>query len=402
MVPLHQRLKVYLDPEQCVDQAGFQAGFSCEDHILALVLLYEKLTEQNLDLWIAAVDFQKAFDSVGHESIWKALLSQHVPPEYVRVLQRVYEGQTGQIIADKSSRPFDLGRGTKQGDPLSPALINAVLEHIMRKVKAKWKSRKLGIRVGVQLLNNLRFADDLLLIGSSWVQVKCMLEDLAKEADGVGLKLHMGKTKILSTRKERRGCLAQRYVEVLGERIEVLPFREGTLYLGRTVSFSRFHDTELDHRISRGWAAFGKFKSELCCKHYPIKHRIKLFDATVTATVLYGSGTWVMTKEREQTLQTNMRRMLRKMHGCPRKLVDDGQMGETWVEWIVRATHKVKDIMQSLNVIGWVEVQRLRINQSAETVRGCTDGRWSTRLLHWQPKNGWRRAGRPCVRWVDS
>ena len=52
--------------------------------------------------------------------------------------------------------------------------------YITRKVKAKWKSRKLGIRVGVELLNNLRFADDLLLIGSSRVQVKCMLRTLQK------------------------------------------------------------------------------------------------------------------------------------------------------------------------------------------------------------------------------
>jgi hypothetical protein len=29
---LHQRLRKYLDPEQCVDQAVFRAGFSCEDH----------------------------------------------------------------------------------------------------------------------------------------------------------------------------------------------------------------------------------------------------------------------------------------------------------------------------------------------------------------------------------
>ena len=101
---LHQRLKVYLEPEQCVDQAGFRAGFNCDDHLLTLVLLYEKLNEQNLDLWIAVVDFEKAFDSVSHESIWEALHLQHVPTEYIEVLQRLYEGQTGQIVADRSSR----------------------------------------------------------------------------------------------------------------------------------------------------------------------------------------------------------------------------------------------------------------------------------------------------------
>jgi len=336
---LHQRLKAFLEPEQSIDQAGFRSGYNCEDHLLSLVLLYERLTEQNLDLWMAAVDFEKAFDSVSHESIWEALASQSVPEAYISVMQRLYENQTGQIVSDRSSRTFGLERGTKQGDPVSPALFNAVLENIMRKLKDKWKPLKFGINVGANLLNNLRFADDLLLIGGSRAQVKHMLEDLALEAGRVGLKLHMGKTKILSTRSDRRGCLAQQYVGILGERVEVLPASEGTLYLGRMVNFAHFHDAEISHRISRGWAAFGKFKQELCCKHYPLKSRLKLFNATVTATVLYGSGAWTMTKAREQLLQTNMRRILRKLYGCPRKAESDTQIGESWVEWIVRATH---------------------------------------------------------------
>ena len=98
-------------------------------------------------------------------------------------------------------------RGTKQGDPLSPALFNAVLENVMRTIKCKWKVQKFGIKVGADMLNNLRFADDLLLVGSSRAQVRHMLEHLAAEAAKVGLKLHMGKTKTLATRGDRRGCL---------------------------------------------------------------------------------------------------------------------------------------------------------------------------------------------------
>ena len=133
----------------------------------------------------------------------------------------------------------------------------------MRKVRQDWQSKRLGIFIDAKLLNNLRFADDLLLIGRSRAQVKHMLEDLSREAGKVGLKLHLGKTKVLSTRSQRRGCLAQTHVEGLGEKVEVLAETEGTVYLGRAVNFSNFHDAEIDNRIYSGWAAFGKITNEL-------------------------------------------------------------------------------------------------------------------------------------------
>ena len=176
----------------------------------------------------------------------------------------------------------------------------------------------------------------------------------------------------------------------------------GAVYLGRAVNSSNFHDAEIDNRISRGWAAFGKFKNELCCKHYPLKRRLQLFDATVTATVLYGSGTWAMTKNREQRLRTQMRRVLRKILGCPRQLQMNSGVEETWVEWIVRATSKAEKEMKSLNIMGWVEAQQARKEQLANRIRSCTDERWVKRLMIWEPRGGFRRVGRPCTRWTDS
>ena len=204
---LHERLKPFLLPEQSIDQAGFRSSFSCEDHLLTMVLLYEKMAEHNLSLWIAVVDFEKAFDSVEHEAIWEAMLAQHAPSEYVAVLQKIYEGQTGQIIADRCSRVFGMGRGTRQGDPISPMLFNAVLEHMMRHLKHKWERKRYGVKVGFDMLQNLRFADDVMLIGATRAQILHMLEDLTLEASKVGLKLHMGRTKIMSNVSPRRGVL---------------------------------------------------------------------------------------------------------------------------------------------------------------------------------------------------
>eukprot|EP00973_Karenia_brevis_P092502 12412730-Karenia_brevis.AAC.1 len=116
------------------------------------------------------------------------------------MLQRLYNGQRAKVQCDVDSKEFKIGRGVKQGDPISPMLFTAVLEKVMRKLKARWTSERKGIRVGTgsqDVLQNLRFADDLLLVGASLEQVSKMLEDLMTEAAVCGLAVHMGKTKIL-------------------------------------------------------------------------------------------------------------------------------------------------------------------------------------------------------------
>ena len=131
------RIRDRLNAEQSCDQAGFRPDYSCDDHLFAATILAEKCNEFNLPLWVATLDFKKAFDSIHHSSIWDALLAHGVPHAYIRILSNLYQGQRASIHADEKSREFPILRGTKQGDPISSFISNAVLEEVMRKVKTK-------------------------------------------------------------------------------------------------------------------------------------------------------------------------------------------------------------------------------------------------------------------------
>ncbi len=65
------------------------------------------------------------------------------------------------------------------------------------------------------------------------------------------------------------------------------------------------------------------YRNELCGSHYSLAHRLRLFDATVTPTVLYGSSCWTMTLERERRLQTAQRKMLRRILGLGRRKLEN-------------------------------------------------------------------------------
>jgi hypothetical protein len=249
---LCNRVEAILEGAQTVDQAGFRPGFGCEDHLFAITILAEKMNEFQRPLWVVAVDFTKAFDTVHQHSIWQALQEQGVPDLYISVLMKLYDGQVARVQTDCLSREFSIARGTKQGDPISPILFNAVLEKALREVKKKWAARRAGIQVGYGkegFLTNLRFADDILLIGRSLAGVRRMLADLIDEARNVGLEVHMGKTKILSNGIGRECNLRESLVN--DTKIEILSPEASTMYSGRALNLVEPHDAELKHRMAR-------------------------------------------------------------------------------------------------------------------------------------------------------
>ena len=78
------------------------------------------------------------------------MLKQGVPDGYVELLQRLYAGQTSKVLVDSMpSRSFSIERGTKQGDPLSTLLFNAVLEDAFRDVRPSWMRKKYGVEMSL-------------------------------------------------------------------------------------------------------------------------------------------------------------------------------------------------------------------------------------------------------------
>ena len=132
------RLTPILGQSQDVEQAAYRKTFSTVDHLLAATILIEKCGEHGCPLWLALVDFEKAFDLVDHEALWRTLLKQNVPIQYIALLQKLYEGQSACIQTGVRSRSFSIERGVKQGDPLSALLFIAVMQDICGNLQLKW------------------------------------------------------------------------------------------------------------------------------------------------------------------------------------------------------------------------------------------------------------------------
>ena len=85
---LYGRLYPRLDQEQAEDQAGFRSSYQTTDHLATHRMNEQKCHEWSIKMWIATIDFTKAFDSFSHKSIWKALKSCGIKHEYISLLKK--------------------------------------------------------------------------------------------------------------------------------------------------------------------------------------------------------------------------------------------------------------------------------------------------------------------------
>ena len=139
----------------------------------------------------------------------------------------------------------------------------------------------------------------------------------------------------------------------------------------------------------------------LICWYVGMLDRIRLFDAVVTPTVLYGSATWALLQSMEKSLRTVRRRMLRYVFRIHRRKREDAL--EDWVSFVQRSAHTVDNIASAQGMVDWVTLHRRRKWKSAGAFARKTNGRWSKQVLEWSPSFEQKRSqSRPKLRWADD
>ena len=139
---LYSRLYPRLDQKQAEDQAGFRSSYQTTDHLATYRMIEQKCHEWGNKMWVATIDFTKAFDSITHKSIWNAVKSCGIQHDYICLLKKIYRDQKASVQTDEESNMFEIKKGTKQGDPLSSLLFNMVLQKALEDDIPRWQNKK--------------------------------------------------------------------------------------------------------------------------------------------------------------------------------------------------------------------------------------------------------------------
>ena len=172
-------------------------------------------------------------------------------------------------------------------------LFNAGLETAFRAWVNRLTTEGFLLRPNLDRLSNVRYADDIMLFGKSIDEITRMVEILVEEFAIVGLELNASKTKIITN-----ACPDFDFVSISRDMVEIIQEHSHHKYLGRYLSGETAFrgNIEVNHRIQCAWFKFGQHRDVLCNKNVSIQLRLKLFDATVTPTMLFGLAVLPLSK----------------------------------------------------------------------------------------------------------
>ena len=117
-----------------------------------------------------------------------------IPYHLTCLLRNLYAGQEATVRTGHGTDWFQIGKGVHQGCVLLSCLFNLNAEYIMR--NAGLDEAQDGIKIAGRNINNLRYADDTILMAESEEELKSLLMKVKEESEKVGLKLIIQKTKI--------------------------------------------------------------------------------------------------------------------------------------------------------------------------------------------------------------
>jgi len=116
-----------------------------------------------------------------------------------RHIANLYMGQEMRVRTDGYyTEPGQLGRGVRQGCPLSPLLFNIYIEGLVRYAVDDLEE---GINVGGRLTKALRFADDTAMVAKSQKGLKEIMERLHTTSREYGMRINIKETKVLKISK---------------------------------------------------------------------------------------------------------------------------------------------------------------------------------------------------------
>jgi len=206
------------------DQSAFVKGRNIEEPIRLIEDILNYAKDKDLSLILFAADFEKAFDSIDRNFIYAVLKHFGFGPKFIDWIRVLFcDNQTCVLNNGQVTNFFDIQRGTKQGDPISPYLFILVIEIMASMIRQNEKIQGISL-IAIQKRITL-FADDttfFLRDMNSLEEVLCLLNVFYQFSS---LKINTSKSEACWIGRENKNNITNKslkWVNLYQEGIKIL------------------------------------------------------------------------------------------------------------------------------------------------------------------------------------
>ncbi len=152
-----------------------------------------------------------------------------------------------------------------------------------------------GISVHGYKINNLKFADDIVLLKEDRVELQGNLDRINEAGEAAGLQINIEKTVTMVFGQED----IEDEMEIRGRSIKnVTEF----VYLGSLLTWDNDCKKEIKRRIVRATGVMAGFKTIWNSKHISTETKISIIRTCVMSVLLYACETWTLRKKDKDLL----------------------------------------------------------------------------------------------------
>ena len=142
-----------------------------------------------------------------------------------------------------------------------------------------------GIKIFGRNINNLRYAEDTILLAESEEELK-ILSMKVKESEKAGLKLSIQKTKIMASDPITSWQIGDETMETVTD----------VIFLGSKITEHGDYSHEIKRRLLLGRKAMTNLDSILKSRDITLPTKVHLVKALVFPVVMYGCESWTVRK----------------------------------------------------------------------------------------------------------
>ncbi len=288
---LNKRLTDWVEEHGLINeaQAGFRRNYSTIDHIFTLLALVQRQLLNHGKLYVAFIDFKKAFDLVDRSCLWAVLRKNGVRGKMYRAIKSMYDVVKTRVRAGGDlTQDFMCPRGLKQGDICSPILFSLFINELAIEIIQNGKH---GITLSPELIQILimLFADDVVLLSYTVIGLQQQLNILKDTAKKLGLVVNLQKSNVVVFRNGGHIAAREKWFYDRMKLEIVNQYKYLRVIFSTGLTFSYAHE-DMANRAKKG--VVGILKLLWTLGDQSPKLFFKLFDCQIQPMLTYGSEVW--------------------------------------------------------------------------------------------------------------